>query len=81
MVSAFLVERMEVIMDTLHVKRKDGKVFEVSKKHDGYHIIENRGLDGRFEAVRSDILWSRIEPFASRIQAYAWLKKNVGCLL
>lgn len=68
-------------MENLRIKRKDGKIFEVSKEHNGYHIVENRGLDGRFEAVRSDILWSRIEPFTSRIQAYAWLKKNVECLL
>lgn len=68
-------------MNRLCIKRKDGKVFEVQKEYDGYHIIENRGRDGRFDAVRNDILWSQIEPFVSRIQAYAWLKKNVECLL
>lgn len=68
-------------MENLRIKRNDGKIFEVSKEHDGYHIIENRGLNGRFEAVRSDILWSRIEPFKSRIQAYLWLKRNVKYLL
>lgn len=68
-------------MDRLHVERKDGKVFEVQKEYDGYHIIENRGLDGRFEAMLNDGLWNRIEPFPSKIQAYGWLKENVECLL
>lgn len=68
-------------MENLRIKRNDGKIFEVSKEHDGYHIVENCGLNGRFEAVRSDILWSRIDPFTSRIQAYAWLKKNAELLL
>lgn len=68
-------------MENLRVKRKDGKVFEVSKEQDGYHIIENRGMDGRFEAIRSDVLWNRVEPFKSRIKAYMWLKKNVDNLL
>lgn len=68
-------------MNTLYVERKDGKVFEILKRNDGYHIIENRGLDGRFEATLNDGLWSRVIPFPNKIQAYGWLKKNAELLL
>lgn len=68
-------------MDILYVERKDGKIFEISKRNDGYYIIENRGLDGRFEATLNNGLWSRVMPFPSKIQAYGWLKKNAELLL
>lgn len=64
------------------IKREDGKLFEVLKRHNGkYEIIENRGLNGRWNACLSDLLWSSIEPFDSFIQAARWLKANVNELL
>lgn len=71
-------------MKTLSIKREsDGKLFEVSRECNGWKIIENRGLDGRFNAVLNDaiFMWQDIEPFKSWVHAYRWLKENINNLL
>lgn len=63
------------------IQRTDGKTFEVV--HGENKIVENRGLNGRFDAVLYNpvFIWEDLPIFKSFIQAVQYLKENLQSLL
>jgi hypothetical protein len=55
----------------------------VEKRHDGKWEINKEEYCLKTTAVVGDgvLMWIGIEPFASMVKAYAWLKKHVNELL
>lgn len=71
-------------MGKVQIKRSsDNKIFEVVKRGNNIFEIEEVGYCVRQNAslYNPELLWMDIEPFASMIQAYKFLKENIDNLL
>ena len=74
-----MIERMKM--------ERNGKTYFVAQRSNGlFEILESRSI-GKGSVVSDAylycgvFLWNRIEPFTSKIQAYKFLKENIGNML